>query len=1143
VEQEHHPKPIFYDERGRRWPAILRAWAMLALVLSVLSAVFMATIIGAPPLRALKLPAPGFIPDPQRPPSVVGARVKEQTRYALALKMTRSKAALERHMRAHRALTAAPLVRARDRKPLSVVAGFYVNWDATSYASLTQNARALTHLMPEWLHLGKDGSTFRTEESKKVIDFCDKHNLPILPLLNNVDAGDFEPDRIHKLLVSDAAQAKLAQGIVAYLKKHKFKGLNLDIEGAADADRDLMSGFVYSLADALHANRLLLSMDVPLEEQAYDLAALGDACDFIVPMLYDQHDATGTAGPIAGQDWFEAKAKEIYTLVPPNKVVLGLGSYGYDWRNGQPTAHSMTYEEAVVTARDEEAKIAFDENSLNPHYAYTDDRGAPHSVWFLDAVTMYNNLRSQREAKPLGAALWVLGSEDPSVWSFFRRDKLATNTDSRGLRAISFEEEVDTEGLGEILSIASQPADGYRDISTDPTGYIRTERYVKYPSPYLIRLRGGDQRKSIALTFDDGPDPRWTPKILDILQHYHVPATFFVQGAQAEQHPDLVRREYAEGHEIGNHTFYHPDLSIASPTRVRLELDATQRAIQHLTGHSTELFRAPYSVDTTPTKASEIRPLLTAQALGYVTVGANIDPNDWARPGVKAILYGGNPAPGAEKDVETIDGVLTTAVLGLQPNADSMHIVLLHDYGGDRTQTIQALPHIIEGLRAEGFTFTTVSGLMGQSRDAVMPPVSGRDIQLVGVDSFVFDLIFGSKSALQWVFYLTLLLGVSRVLFTAAFALVQARRARREVFDPRYHPKVSVVIAAYNEAEVIERTVQAILGSDYDDVEIIVVDDGSIDDTSAVVHRAFQHEPRVTLLRKDNGGKAGALNTGLDYARGEIAIGLDADTLFAPNTISLLVRHFHDPRVAAVAGNVKVGNRVNLWTLWQSLEYIASQNFDRRAYAALNCITVVPGAIGAWRRSVILEAGGYLADTLAEDTDLTLRVRRLGYVLKTENDALAYTEAPDNVRALAKQRFRWAFGTLQCLWKHRKVLFRRKYGALGFVALPTLWLFQMVFQAVSPVVDLMILVAIWSGNFPTVLFYYGLFFFVDLIGAAMAVWLDDEDWRLLLWMFWQRFVYRQVMYYVIFRSVMAAFRGHHVGWGKLQRKGTATAAR
>jgi cellulose synthase/poly-beta-1,6-N-acetylglucosamine synthase-like glycosyltransferase/peptidoglycan/xylan/chitin deacetylase (PgdA/CDA1 family)/spore germination protein YaaH len=1142
LDQTHHPKPIFYDERGRRWPAILRAWAALGLVLSIIAAVFLASVIGAPHLRALKLPAPSFMPDPKRPPGVEG-REKERKKYAVALSLARSRAALQRHLRLHRGSTALPLVRARARKPLSVVAGFYVNWDATSYASLTQNAGSLTHLMPEWMHLSEDGTSFSSEESKKVVAFCTKHNLPVLPLLNNVDTGDFDPDRLHRLLVSPAAQARLTGQIVSYLHKYKFRGINVDFEEAPAADRDLLSGFMYNLSDTLHQSKLLVSMDVQLDNDAYDVAALGDACDFIVPMLYDEHDSSGNAGPIASQAWFEQKANEVYGAVPANKVVLALGSYGYDWKGGKPNAESLTYEKAVVTARDEGAHIAFDEASLNPHFTYEDDAGAAHTVWFLDGVTMLNELRSQQPHKPLGAALWVLGSEDPSVWTFFRRGRLGLKPNPQALKNISFHQEVDTDGTGEILSIESKPAEGYRDVAADSKGIIRSEHYQRYPSPYAIQLRGGDQRKSIALTFDDGPDPTWTPRILDILQHYHVPATFFVQGSAAEQHPDILRREYAEGHEIGNHTYYHPDVSIASPLRVQLELDATQRAIEHLTGHSTELFRAPYSVDTTPQNASEIAPLLVAERLGYITVGANIDPNDWARPGVKAILWGGKPGPGADKDVESVDGVITSARLGLLPNADSMHIVLLHDAGGDRSQTIAALPHIIEGLKSEGFTFTTVSGLMGQSRDAAMPPVSGREARLVGIDALGFDLIYGSRSILQGVFYLALFLGISRVLFTGVFAIIQSRRAKREVFDPTYQPTVSVVIAAYNEEPVIERTVQALLCSNYGDLEIIVVDDGSTDDTAGVVHRAFQYEPRVTLLRKDNGGKASALNTGIEFTKGEILIGLDADTIFAPDTVPLLVRHFHDPAVAAVAGNVKVGNRVNLWTIWQSLEYISSQNFDRRAYAALNAITVVPGAVGAWRKSVVTEAGGYLSDTLAEDTDLTLRVRRMGYLLKTENDALAYTEAPDNIRSLARQRFRWSFGTLQCLWKHRDVLFRRKYGALGMVALPSLWLFQMVFQAISPIVDAMILLALWAGNFPTVMLYYAIFFFVDLVGAVVAVWMDGEDWRLLLWMFWQRFAYRQVMYYVIFRSIMAAFRGHHVGWGRVQRKGTATVGR
>ena len=426
-----------------------------------------------------------------------------------------------------------------------------------------------------------------------------------------------------------------------------------------------------------------------------------------------------------------------------------------------------------------------------------------------------------------------------------------------------------------------------------------------------------------------------------------MPATFFVTGSQAEAHPELIRREYAEGHEIGNHTYYHPDLSQAGPTRVKLELDATQLAIETLTGHATRLFRPPYTVDTAPERADEIRPIIDAEKLGYVTVGSNIDPNDWARPGVHAILWGGKVGPETEKDVTEVDGVFPTAMAGLEPTADAAHIILLHDAGGDRTQTLAALPKIIEGLKARGFAFTTVSGLMGyRTRDAMMPVVSGKDALLVGADRFTFELAYGLRTALGWLFVLALFLGVSRTLFTGAFAVAQSRTARRERFDERYQPPVSVVVAAFNEGRVIERTIRALLDSTYPDLEIIVVDDGSTDDTAEVVRRSFADDPSVTLISKENGGKSTALNAGIARARGEIVIGLDADTLFAADTIGLLVRHFVDPGVAAVAGNVKVGNRVNLWTIWQSLEYITSQNFDRRAYSALNCRYRGPGRGG-----------------------------------------------------------------------------------------------------------------------------------------------------------------------------------------------------
>jgi cellulose synthase/poly-beta-1,6-N-acetylglucosamine synthase-like glycosyltransferase len=386
---------------------------------------------------------------------------------------------------------------------------------------------------------------------------------------------------------------------------------------------------------------------------------------------------------------------------------------------------------------------------------------------------------------------------------------------------------------------------------------------------------------------------------------------------------------------------------------------------------------------------------------------------------------------------------------------------------------------------------------------------------------------------------LSIVLGLSRVVAMSVLAVIQSRGARRRRFDASYRPLVSVVIAAYNEAKVICRTIETVLGGVYRDVEIIVVDDGSSDGTAEVVRAAYGGHPRVRIIAKENGGKASALNRGLELAAGEVIVALDADTLFDRWTIERLVRHFADPQVGAAAGNVKVGNATNLLTRWQAIEYITSQNFDRRAYDLLNCITVVPGAVGAWRREAIERAGGYSSQTLAEDTDLTWAIRKLGYRIVTENEALAYTEAPDGLRALARQRFRWAFGTLQNLWKHRRALLNPRYGTFGLLALPGLWLYQITFQAVAPAVDLMIVASLWMGDGRRILFYYALFFVAELVGGLVAFSLEHEEKRMLVWLFWQRFIYRQLMYYVIVRSIMRAIGGSATGWGKLERKGTS----
>ena len=521
-----------------------------------------------------------------------------------------------------------------------------------------------------------------------------------------------------------------------------------------------------------------------------------------------------------------------------------------------------------------------------------------------------------------------------------------------------------------------------------------------------------------------------------------------------------------------------------------------------------------------------------ADKQGYVSVGMQIDPNDWRRPGTDQIVK------------RVIDGA----------ERGEGNIVLLHDSGGDRTQTIEALPRIVEELRKRGFEFVNVAQLLGRSRDDIMPPVLRDDQQRIWLDGAGFTLINWAGTAVNWLFLLGIVLGIARLVFVGTLAVYQHRRERNAVFDPTYSPSVAVIVPAFNEEKVIVQTISSLLACDTSrEFEIIVVDDGSTDGTHRVVSQAFVNDPRVRVFTKENGGKPAALNYGLTRTQAEVIVALDADTVFTKDTIVKLVRHFKDPMIGAVAGNAKVGNRINLLTRWQALEYITSQNLDRRAFDVLNCITVVPGAVGAWRRELVDRVGGFNHYTLAEDADLTLAIRKLGYIIAYEDEAIALTEAPDTVRGFIGQRYRWMYGTMQATWKHRDVLFRPRYGALGFVALPNVIIFQILFPLVSPIMDLLLIGSIGSATFNywqhpeefspenlwRVLFYYALFVTIDYLAAILAFTLErKESWWLLIWLFWQRFFYRQLMYYVAIKATFASLKGALVGWGNLERKAT-----
>ncbi len=1044
-----------------------------------------------------------------------------------------------------------------------IVAAFYAPWQEVGLHTLRANASHLTHLFPVWLNLTPDGQQLDTRPAsiklaplnQQVLAIAHRAGLQIHPVFSNAGTNGFDAQRAHRLLQSPASQWRIAQSLCHWLLANRFQGVNVDFESLSPADYPHLVAFVRRLRRVLAPAHLQVSVDVEAQMPVSVVRALAESSDFIVLMLYDEHYQSGEPGAIASIGWTDRLLRQVLTQVPAQKVVAGFANYAYDWQRGRRDAEVLSFTQALSRARDNrpdeppQKVVDFDPVALNTTFEYLDEAGHEHEVWLLDAISFYNQWQVARRYGVRGVSLWVLGLEDPTVWNLLDRQHLMT-PDARTLREIHYPFDIEFDGEGEILQLRSAPAKGERTLEIDARTQLCTDVvYQRYPSPYLIE-RWGYHPHTVALTFDDGPDPRYTPLILNLLRRYHVPATFFVIGLNAERYPELIRRMWQQGHEIGNHTFSHPNMSAISEWRAELELNATQRLLQSLLGRATRLFRPPYDADAEPSTAAEVRPILIATRMGYLTIGELIDPIDWQTEW----------ADGAGHLHRRTGADIAQDVLN-QLDSRQGNVILLHDGGGDRSATVEALQILIPELQRRGYRFVPVSALMGVSREQVMPPLTGKERVLAGADALVFTLMFWWQNALIVLLYVSLILGVGRLLWVVPLAVWEARRRVLTAPGlPVEPPLVSVLIAAYNEEPVIARTIETVLHSDYPALEVVVVDDGSQDGTAQVVQQRFGDDPRVRLIGQPNMGKGAALNRALQHAHGEIVVCIDADTQVAPDAIRRLVAHFADPQVGAVAGNIKVGNRQNLLTIWQAIEYITSQNAERRAGALLNAVLVVPGALGAWRRQAVQGAGGYETDTLAEDMDLTWRLRMAGWRIEHEPLAHAYTEAPTTLRAFLRQRFRWSFGTLQCLWKHRRALGR--YAWFGWWLLPSVILFQVLFQLVAPFIDLKLFwllgygsigwlqaglvlhhwapPADWMAALGRVGLFYSLFYCLELLMAWLAFGLDREPRRLLIWLFWQRLAYRWLLHLVMWRAIAAAIAGTRQSWGKLRRHGTVT---
>jgi cellulose synthase/poly-beta-1,6-N-acetylglucosamine synthase-like glycosyltransferase/peptidoglycan/xylan/chitin deacetylase (PgdA/CDA1 family)/spore germination protein YaaH len=1163
VNNEKHSeiKPVFFDTKGRRRRTVNTVTFLATTTFTILAGFFVVSVLINPFLPQLKLKPATILPQkidvtaalPQRPPLTkkeaafkqIADRVKQE-------KHRREEQKLENQARRQMLLAGAPAPTppASAGKPVAV--GFYVNWDYSAFTSLKKNIDQLDWIVPEWIRLsGDESNPLALDIDDKAIKLIQEQrpDMPILPLVQNYKDEQWNSDILVKSVATEPQRQKLIASLLDTVAKNHFGGLTIDIEEVPAESQANLFLFVQELHQELQKRGLILAQAVPFDNPDWNYRAFANITDYLMLMAYDQHWSTGDAGPVAANDWFDSTLKKRMKELSPSKTIVCVGNYGYNWSDNGDEADTVTFQEALLAAKeslDSPRDIKFDPASKNPYYTYDEEDGTTHKVWFLDAVTAYDQIKNAESYDVAGIALWRLGSEDPSLWEVWGTN--STGGTIADLETIKYGYDVDFDGNGEILQVKSVPQEGFRELTTDDAE-ITGETYEQIPSSYTIQ-RTGDMPGKIALTFDDGPDPVWTPKILDILKAENVKATFFVLGENGQENPGLLKRIVDEGHTIGNHSFTHPNLGEVPDRVTDLELNATQRLIESVTGRSTRLFRAPYFGDAEPRTPDEVGPTVIAQNLGYISVGLHLDPDDW-----KLTNDDGTPHTSDQMMNEVLEQVKIT-----DPE-ERGNVILMHDSGGDRSATVEMLPKLIDELRARGFQFTTVPELAGISRDQAMPIVEEDQSFYARTDSYIFYGVAVGGWLMRWLFLIGIVLGIGRMVVIGILALAQYLRSRRRErihFGESFEPLVSVVVPAYNEEKVICRTIESLLQSDYPKLEIIVVDDGSTDNTYAIAKSAFSDTDLAAVYTKSNSGKAEALNFGWRKAKGDIIIALDADTIFTPQTVSALAHRFADEQVGAIAGNAKVGNRVNVVTKWQALEYVTSQNFDRRAFSSLNCITVVPGAVGAWRRSVLEDIGGFSSGTLAEDQDLTIEVRKLHYRIGYEEAAVGYTEAPDSLRNLAKQRFRWSFGTLQCMWKHKSALLNPRYGTLGFVAMPNVWIFQVFFPLISPLMDLMF---IWTlavalmgylehtqeyahtpTNLNQVIFYYALFLAVDWLGAFLAFQMEKaEQKKLLWWLLIQRFGYRQVMYWVMVKSVYTAIRGAIVGWGKLERKATVQA--
>jgi peptidoglycan-N-acetylglucosamine deacetylase len=1014
----------------------------------------------------------------------------------------------------------------------------FLDNEYSSYYSLKENITRVAAVVVPWVNFDASGKVKLDSSDLKdlEVDFVQKFK-PSINLFLQISDYDY------------AGQAPGTGGFVNFLNRYNeddikqisdyitnngFKGLvyNFETDKWDSQTMDKFLQFREKIDTVVKKEKLVVVDTLNLDVKDEYLNKINGKQNLFVLNYWNK--AFNENSPFFDRTKQSEQLKNLIGKITKTKYYINFPTFTKDLHYANDGVVSfeqkVSFGETVKIIKDKKLPILTDAATKNSYIEYNDKDNVFHRVWLGDGSLMFNQLFDLSKLLPdgdyEGYALSNIGFEDQTIWDVIRME---TFNDKINYLENNFKVDtlVDNVGEGVIAKLSKDFVLGHRSFKFSD-GYISSQTWDKYPERSVVQ-RMGFKPKTLTFTFDDGPDPVYTPQILAILKKYNIKATFFIIGKNVKEYPEIAKQIVDEGHIIANHSYSHPKLNNLSSVTVDTEISGTDEVLNKLVNVKTDFFRTPYNDIYGFNTENDLSILRELRKYDKLAVEDDVDTKDWLLKDANAIN---------DKTFNILD-------------SQSGSVLLFHDGGGNRESTVKALPSLIEGIRQRGYAIENLDKVLNDSK------VQNKSAQNAEFREQEFSLMV-------WRLFANIL--ATLIVFAAAmgvvkYAVMMLLYLKSQLFDRKktekdFAPKVSIIVPCYNEQKVICATVDSLLASDYPEFEIVVVDDGSKDNSYRTAVQTFKNNPNVTVYTKENGGKSSALNFGITVAKHEYVICVDADTVFTPHSIAKLMRHFKDENIGGVAGNVQIGNAINNLTKAQQLEYALGQNFEKTAFGSVNSIVVVPGPIGAWRKPVILGAGGYHKDNLAEDTDLTLRILQQGWKIHYEPDSICITECPEDYRSFIKQRNRWQFGLLQVVFKNLELLFNSNYGFLGLFTLPMV-LLQYLLMSLYPIIMLSLLsyfVGIILDSFNSgiglglsflwqnklfigfTLFYLAL----DILKIAIAIYKEKhvpKRFKMILILPYYLFVFQNLMSLITFWTLVRAIKGKIATWGHLTRTG------